>query len=192
MARTPRGDAGAKVLEAAHTLFHSKGIHAVGVDTLAARAEVTKTALYANFGSKDQLVVAYLRERDRLWQQQVDRITVEHDSPRDRVLAVFDAYDVWLAHDGWRGCAFLNAAAEYPDPGHPVREVIRHHKQGLRNYLRAQVQRIDAARQEDLCAQLVILLEGAVATSVVEQAPRPIRDARGLADALLPDTLEAS
>src|SRR3954451_16855945 len=114
--RTARGDAAAKVLATAYRLFYSRGIHAVGVDTVAAESGVTKTALYGNFGSKDQLVTAYLRERDRRWQQQIDRITAAHRSPRARVLAVFDAYDAWQSQDGFRGCAFLNAAAEYPDP----------------------------------------------------------------------------
>ena len=120
-----------RALEAAYTLFYREGIHAVGVDTIASEAGVTKTALYSNFGSKDQLVVAYLRERDRLWQQQIDRLNAQHNSPRDRALAVFDAYEDWLSQDGFRGCAFLNATAEFPDPDHPVREVVRHHKAAL-------------------------------------------------------------
>ena len=63
---------------------------------MAAEAGVTKAALYGNFGSKSGLVVAYLRERDRRWQEEIDRITVAHTDPRERVLAVFDAYEAWL------------------------------------------------------------------------------------------------
>src|SRR5690242_19038123 len=107
--RTRPGAARAKVLEAASTLFYRDGIHAVGVDTVAAEAGVTKAALYGNFGSKSGLVVAYLRERDRRWQEEIDRITAAHTDPRARVLAVFDAYGAWLSRDGYRGCAFLNA-----------------------------------------------------------------------------------
>lgn len=80
LARTPRGDAGARVLETAYRLFYSRGIHAVGVDLVTAESGVTKTALYNNFGSKDQLVTAYLRERDRRWQQDVDRVTQDRKS----------------------------------------------------------------------------------------------------------------
>jgi AcrR family transcriptional regulator len=184
--RTRRGDAADKVLRAAYALFYRRGIHSVGVDAVAGAAGVTKAALYANFGSKDQLVVAYLRERDRSWQQQIDRITADHDSPRDRVAAVFDAYGDWLARDGFRGCAFLNATAEFPDPDHPVREVVRHHKAALRSYLHAQVRRIGADRADVVADQLMILLEGATATAVVEQDGRPIRTAKHLAETLVP------
>jgi AcrR family transcriptional regulator len=186
MGRTRRGDAADKVLRAAYALFYGRGIHAVGVDTVAAEAGVSKAALYANFTSKDQLVVAYLRERDRLWQQQIDRLTAGHESPRDRVLAVFDAYEDWLARGGFRGCAFLNATAEFPDPDHPAREVVRHHKAALRGYLRAQVRRLRPDRSDVLADQLMILLEGATATSAVEQDRQPIRTARHLAETLLP------
>ncbi|ALE85398.1 TetR/AcrR family transcriptional regulator [Pseudonocardia sp. HH130629-09] len=187
MARTRRGDAGAKVLDTASRLFYRDGINAVGVDTIAAEAGVTKTALYTNFGSKDRLVVAYLRERDRRWQEEVDRITAGHASPRERVLAVVDAYESWQSRDGFRGCAFLNAASELPRLDHPAREVVRHHKAALRSYLQAQVDRLapDGAAAA-LAGTLMILLEGAVATAVVEQGTGPFRAAREVVAGMLP------
>lgn len=184
MARTRPGDAGAKVLRAASTLFYRDGIHAVGVDTVAAEAGVTKAALYGNFGSKSGLVVAYLRERDRRWQEEVDRITAAHADPRERVLAVFDAYEAWLARDGYRGCAFLNATSEFPDPADPVREVVRHHKTALHGYLRAQLRRADPERADGLADELMLLLEGAAVTSVVAEGPQPFETAKRLARAL--------
>ncbi len=184
MARTRPGDAGAKVLKAASTLFYRDGIHAVGVDTVAAEAGVTKAALYGNFGSKSGLVVAYLRERDRRWQEEVDRITAAHPDPRERVLAVFDAYEAWLARDGYRGCAFLNATSEVPDPADPVREVVRHHKTALHGYLRAQLRRGDPERADALADELMLLLEGAAVTSVVAQGAQPFETAKRLARTL--------
>jgi AcrR family transcriptional regulator len=187
MARTRRGDAGAKVLDAASRLFYRDGINAVGVDTVAAAAGVTKTALYTNFGSKDRLVVAYLRDRDRRWQSDIDRITADHASPRDRILAVFDAYESWQSREGFRGCAFLNAASELPRLDHPAREVVRHHKTALRSYLQAQVERLGTAEPAAaLAGTLMILLEGATAMAVVERGTGPIRAAREVADGLLP------
>ncbi|MEV5712544.1 TetR/AcrR family transcriptional regulator [Amycolatopsis mediterranei] len=184
MARTRPGDAGTKVLKAASALFYRDGIHAVGVDTVAAEAGVTKAALYGNFGSKSGLVVAYLRERDRRWQEEVDRITAAHADPRERVLAVFDAWEAWLSRDGYRGCAFQNAASEFPDPADPVREVVRHHKTALHGYLRAQLRRGDPERADVLADELMLLLEGATATSVVAQGPQPFETAKRLARTL--------
>lgn len=181
MGRTRPGDAGAKVLQAASTLFYRDGIHAVGVDTVAAEAGVTKAALYGNFGSKSGLVVAYLRERDRRWQEEIDRITAAHPDPRARVLAVFDAYGAWLSRDGYRGCAFLNATSEFPDPADPVREVVRHHKSGLHGYLRAQLRN----GEPGLADELMLLLEGAAVTSVVAQSSQPFATAKRLAQTLI-------
>ncbi|MDQ1631260.1 MAG: hypothetical protein QOJ32_3398 [Frankiaceae bacterium] len=184
MARTPRGDAAAKVLGAAGQLFYNRGIHAVGVDTVAAEAGTTKTALYGNFGSKDGLVTAYLRARDQRWQQQIDQITATHSSPRARILAVFDAYEAWSS-DTFRGCAFLNAAAEFPDPDHPVREVVRHHKETVRSYLQAQLRRLGDDAGAATADRLMLLLEGSIAMSMVSSDRQPLREARDLADALL-------
>ncbi|WP_372672500.1 TetR/AcrR family transcriptional regulator [Amycolatopsis kentuckyensis] len=184
MGRTPPGAARAKVLEAASTLFYRDGIHAVGVDTVAAEAGVTKAALYGNFGSKTRLVVAYLRERDRRWQEEIDRITEAHVDPRGRVLAVFDAYEAWLARDDYRGCAFLNATSEFPDPDDPVREVVRHHKTALHGFLRAQLERGGRADAGTLADELMLLLEGAAVTAVVARNAQPFRTAKRLAETL--------
>ncbi|WP_224392382.1 TetR/AcrR family transcriptional regulator [Pseudonocardia sp. ICBG1293] len=186
MARTRRGDAGPKVLDAAARLFFREGIHAVGVDTVAARAGVTKTALYSNFGSKDGLVVAYLRDRDRRWTAEIDRITAGYAAPRDRILAVFDAYEAWQERDGFRGCAFLNATCELPDPDHPAREVVRHHKAALREYLQTQADRLTGGTGGTLGTTLLLLLDGAVTAAAREGGPGPIRHARAVADSLLP------
>ncbi|WIX81202.1 TetR/AcrR family transcriptional regulator [Amycolatopsis carbonis] len=185
MSRTRPGDAGAKVLKAASTLFYRDGIHAVGVDTVAAEAGVTKAALYGNFGSKSRLVVAYLRERDRQWQEEIDRITAAHTDPAERVLAVFDVYEAWLSRDGYRGCGFLNATSEFPDPADPVREVVRHHKTALHGYLLTQLHRSGANQAETLADELMLVLEGAAVTSVVTQASRPFHTAKRLAATLI-------
>ncbi|OLR94796.1 TetR/AcrR family transcriptional regulator [Actinokineospora bangkokensis] len=175
-----KNDARTRVLAAASRLFYRDGIHAVGVDAVAAEAGVAKASLYGNFGSKNQLVVAYLRDRDQRWQERVDAITAAHTAPRDRVLALFDAYADWITGDGYRGCAFLNAAAEFPDPADPVREVVRHHKAALRSYLGAQLR-----ETPDRADEVVLLLEGSAAAAVVAQDPQPFHIARRLAESLL-------
>ncbi|MGW4488597.1 TetR/AcrR family transcriptional regulator [Amycolatopsis sp. NPDC004368] len=184
MVRTRPGDAAAKVLEAASALFYREGIHAVGVDTVVAEAGVTKAALYGNFGSKSRLVVAYLRERDRRWQEEIDRITAAHIDPVARVLAVFDAYEAWFSRDSYRGCGFLNATSEFPDPADPVREVVRHHKTALHGYLLNQLRHSRPKRAETLADELMLLLEGAAVTSVVTQGAEPFRTAKRLAATL--------
>ena len=130
-------------------------------------------------------MTAYLRERDQRWQREIDRITAEHAAPRDRILAVFDAYEAWMAANDFRGCAFLNAAAKFPDPDHPVREVVRHHKEAMRSYLQAQLRRLWPAGDGVRAAQLMLLLEGGVATCMISGDREPSRETRALAEALL-------
>jgi AcrR family transcriptional regulator len=62
--KTPAAD---RILRAASELFYREGIRAVGVDAIAAEADVTKKTLYEKYGSKDRLIAAYLRARDERW-----------------------------------------------------------------------------------------------------------------------------
>src|SRR5215210_4283705 len=124
-----------KLLEAASDLFYREGIRAVGVDTLSERAGVSKRTLYNRFGGKDGLVAEYLRRRDERRRAYLQRSTEDEAEPREKLLAVFEAYGEWLVGGDFRGCPFANAAAEIPDPGHPARTVARQHKEGVREYL---------------------------------------------------------
>jgi AcrR family transcriptional regulator len=173
-----------RILDVASELFYWRGIHAVGVDTIAAESGVTKRTLYDRFGSKDALVSAYLRERDRRWR---DLVVAHVDRERDntrRVLAPFDALEEWLA-SGSRGCAFVNAFAELPDSDHPARQVIGDSKQWLRELFGALL--VNArARQPDLLArQMLTLHEGAIITFAVMGERTATRDARDAAAVLI-------
>ena len=104
----------------------------MGVDRVVAEAGVAKATLYRHFRSKDELVVAFLRRRDGRWRDWL-RSAVERLAPRpaDRPLAVFDALGEWFASDDFRGCAFINAAAEIADPDHPARAAVEDHERLL-------------------------------------------------------------
>lgn len=150
-----------RILEVASTLFYEQGIHAVGVDTIAAESGVSKPILYKNFGSKDGLVVAYLLRRHRWWWALLEEEVARTESPR--ALAFFDVYGADHGN-ARRGCAFLNAAAELPED-HPAHEVIRYHKHSLCDLLEELVKE-DTAPDIDhrlLGNHLFLLLEGAFA-----------------------------
>lgn len=150
-----------RILEVASTLFYEQGIHAVGVDTIAAESGISKPILYKNFGSKDGLVVAYLLRRHRWWWSLLEEEVARAESPR--ALAFFNVYAADHGNTR-RGCAFLNAAAELPED-HPAHEVIRYHKHSLCDLLEELV-REDTAPDIDhrlLANHLFLLLEGAFA-----------------------------
>lgn len=177
---TPRAR---RILEVASQLFYRHGIHAVGVDTIAAASGVTKRTLYDRFGSKDALVTAYLQQRHDTWWARLEQRLTSASHPR--ALAVFDAYTD-DAPDIARGCAFLNGAAEL-SADHPGFAVIRRHKQAIRHRLAELVSedRPDREEQEAIAEHLFLILEGAIAHRGIDDDDHRLRRARDLARTLL-------
>ncbi len=170
-----------RILAAASDLFYEHGIHAVGVDTIAAASGVTKRTLYDRFGSKDALIVTFLRARHASWWDRLERRLEAAETPR--ALAVFDAYELDAPSIG-RGCGFLNAAAELPRD-HPGHAVVRAHKRAVRDRLEDLVREdrpgLDAGATAD---HLFLLLEGGTAHRGLDGG-RLLRAARETARRLL-------
>lgn len=168
-----------RIVEVASDLFYERGIHAVGVDTIAAESGVTKRTLYDRFGSKDTLVVVYLQARHRTWWARMEQRVAESEPPA--VMALFDAY-VEDAPATGRGCAFLNAAGELPK-GHPAHEVVRAHKLVVRDRI-ADLVRTDVPDADDpdaIADHVFLLLEGAISHMGIEGDERLFAAARSAA-----------
>jgi AcrR family transcriptional regulator len=147
-----------RVLDTATRLFYAEGVHAVGVDRIIAEARVAKATFYNHFPSKDELVRAYIEEQDRLGRAAVAQLPEK--PPRKRVFTIFDRIAEAARRPGYRGCPFLNAAAEYPDPASPVRKAVDDHRRWNRDRLRellAADGHPEAARTADI---LVVLGDG--------------------------------
>lgn len=174
---------GRKILNAAAQLFYGRGINAVGVDLIARQAGVTKKTLYDRFGSKEALVAAYLRERDGRWREWLDgQVEASGEGAYGQLLATFDALGEWMRRENPRGCGFVNAAAELPDPAHPGRAVIEDQKRWLCGYLRELSGRTGAADPAALADELVLLHEGATVLGGLSVTEDPAGTARSLAE----------
>jgi AcrR family transcriptional regulator len=175
-----------RILDAASAAFYRQGIRAVGVDAVVESAGVAKATLYRHFRSKDDLVEAFLLRRDLRWrawlEEAVERLA---PSPADRPLAVFDALGEWFASEGFRGCAFINAAAEITDPAHPARAAVREHKRELGEYLERIVGEAGADQPAARAAALLLLVEGCIVSALIEDDAAPARRARAAARSLL-------
>ena len=182
---TRRRPGAERLLETASDLFYREGIRAVGVDTVSERAGVSKRTLYNRFGGKDGLVAEYLRRRDEGWKAYLRGATEAVVEPKEKLLAVFEAYEEWLVGEDFRGCAFANAAAELPDPDHPARVVARRHKEGIEEHLAALAKEAGFDESRTLAKRLLLLLEGAAATAAMRRSREPIGVARSLARELL-------
>ena len=168
-------------METASDLFYREGIRAVGVDTVSEKAGVSKRTLYNRFGGKDGLVAEYLRRRDEGWKVYLRGATEAVVEPKEKLLAVFEAYEEWLVGEDFRGCAFANAAAEIPNPDHPARVVARRHKEGVEQHLAALAEDAGFDEPRALAERLLILLEGATATAAMRRNAEPLDVARSVA-----------
>lgn len=175
-----------RLLDAASRLFYERGIRAVGVNTIAEQAGVTKVTLYAHFGSKDGLVAAHLHARDRRWRTTLEEFLAGHTAPEGRLMATFDAYRAWAVADDFRGCGFVNAAAELTDLHHPGQAVIGDHKEGIRRHLEAVATAAGCHHPQDVAEEWFLLLEGATVTASLRRDAEPLRRARRAALRLLP------
>ncbi|MBA9004489.1 TetR/AcrR family transcriptional regulator [Thermomonospora cellulosilytica] len=148
-----RSPARRRILDTATALFYGEGIRAVGVDRIIAEAGVAKATFYHHFPAKDDLVVAYVQEQSRLQREAVERLP--RAEPVETILAVFDAIGEIACGPGFRGCVFLNAAAEYPDPDHPVRRAVEDYRRWFRTLL---TRLLEAAGHPDPARTAAILL----------------------------------
>lgn len=155
--------AGRRIAEAAEELFYERGITAVGVDLVAERSGTTKRTLYNQFGSKDELVATYLARRDERWRALVAATVAASEDPFDAVTAPFTALRTWTA-SSTRGCAFVNALAELPDPAHPAHRIAVDEKLWLLDLFERLAVAAGCAEARSLATRLLVLHEGALAT----------------------------
>jgi AcrR family transcriptional regulator len=188
--RRSAADTRAYVLEVARRLFYWQGIHATGVDKVAAEAEVATTTLYRLFPSKDDLVAAYVTSNAEPYKEWMAHATHPGlGSPRDRILAFFDALADQVQPDRCRGCPFLMTLAEFPDPDHPARKEAIALKAWAREHFRRLTRELavgtSVSDPDALADQLVITMEGVYATVQALGDDGPARQARALAVTLL-------
>ncbi|MGW6058243.1 TetR/AcrR family transcriptional regulator [Streptomyces sp. NPDC055189] len=181
-----------RALDAASALFYERGIHAVGVDLIAAEAGVTKKTLYDRFGSKEQIVVEYLAARDERWQAFLAPYVEAATTPRARILAVFDASRDWAGENSTKGCSMVNAHAEISDPAHPAYQVITGQKAWMLALFTGLARDLAPRRAAKLGRTLMLLHEGALVAHGLGVFPDAIDHARDDAAALLRDALRAT
>ena len=173
-----------RLLAAADELFYEQGIHTVGIDRIIERAGVAKASLYSAFGSKDELVRAYLESRDEARRVRVQAVVDRHAEPRARVLAVFDSLAKTVALPGFHGCAFANASAE-SDGDSVAAEVTRTARRWLHDLLIELTAALGVADPDGLSIQLALLYDGALVQSRLDRDPARGAAARAAAEVLI-------
>ncbi|MGB0909632.1 MAG: TetR/AcrR family transcriptional regulator [Nitrospirales bacterium] len=175
-----------RIVESALQLFYERGFHATGIDMILTKANVSKPTLYKYFDSKDALILAALRRRDesvRRWF--ISEIEARATSPKGRILALFDVLGEWFQAPDFQGCMFINATAEYAQHDHPVHQASAEHKRVFGLYILTLAKDGNADNPEELTAQILLLMEGAIATAHVSGSKLVAQHARKTVDILL-------
>ena len=175
-----------KFVDIAAELFYRNGIHAIGVDEVVRQAGMAKASLYRWFPSKDDLVLAVLQRRDENFWAAWDATAAQHVDPRGELNAQLAWIQDLATREGYRGCAFVNAAAEFdsPRPG-GIRERCLEHEEELRRRLRSLTAQLDTADSDSLADCLHIAIVGTFALGGLYQANGPAAQLRALVNNLI-------
>ncbi|SNT49240.1 transcriptional regulator, TetR family [Streptosporangium subroseum] len=156
-------EARSRLLDTATRLFYAEGLHAVGIDRIVTEAQVTRATLYRHFPGKEDLVLAYLNGIDRAMRGQADEAVAAGLPAADTLRALSKSIAQGIQSPGFRGCAFLNAAAEYPDPESPVRKAVLAHRQWFLETVTELLAKIREAGAEPAARHFVMMRDGAMA-----------------------------
>ena len=182
-ATRPESGQGARerILGTAYELFSHRGIHDVGIDELVERAGVAKATLYKHFPSKDELVLAFLEQREQIWtygwvEKEAQR---RGATPEEQLLAIFDLFDEWFQLDDFEGCSFVKTLLEFGELNHPVGRASADHLENIRSVIRRLALEAELRDPDDFALSWHILMKGSIV-----QAAEGDRDAAKRAQAL--------
>ncbi|MEN2473641.1 TetR/AcrR family transcriptional regulator [Burkholderia sp. GS2Y] len=178
------------LLRAAEELFYKEGVRSVGVEAVVERAGVNKMSLYRQFSSKDELILAYLERMDACFFERLDTSAAKHPGqPKAQLIQYFVDLAERATQKDYRGCPFVNVAAEFPDASHPARERVAQNKEQLMKRLVALCEGAGARQPKALADALALVVEGIYAASqTYRHGETPI----GTAPALVTQLIEAA
>jgi AcrR family transcriptional regulator len=173
-----------RLLEAADRLFYNEGVRSVGIDRVLQEAGVAKGSLYYNFGGKDELVRTYLHNRHTKFAARIAQYQADAETPEQKIFAIFDALADLFAEPDFRGCAFMNAAAE-AQPGSTEALATKDFRTWLHELFTLLVAAAGYHNVPTLSLQLVLLYDGSNIAAQLDANPQAAQAARTAAEALL-------
>jgi AcrR family transcriptional regulator len=180
-----RTSARERLLAAACELFYAEGVNSVGIDRVIERAGVAKASLYNTFGSKEELVRAYLKARHTQTRERMAReLQARYGTPRERLVGVFEVQGLAFTEPDFRGCAFVSASAE-TDAGEAVKQTTDEYRIWVRSLFLDLAYAAGAPQPETLARQLVLLYDGAGISSWMDRDPGVAQASRSIAKTLV-------
>src|SRR5262249_43273934 len=159
-----------KILDAAARLFYSRGIRATSTDLIISEASVHKSTFFKHFPTKSEVVAAYLKRRDDQWMGWLAaRVEQLAKKPENRLLAIFDALGEWFSEPDFRGCGFINTAAETANCRAIEFILSVEHKKRLAAFVRDAAKAAGVKRVDQVVEELMLLIEGAIVRAQMER-----------------------
>lgn len=180
-----------RLLAAADELFYREGVDTVGIDRVIAEAGVAKASLYKAFGSKDELIRQYLVARHQAWADRVEGdVEARYDTPRDRLLGIFDVLGEQFAEPGFNGCAFINATVEIR-PSTAIDTASRDFREWLQELFGRLVRQLGVDGSEHLVNRLILLYDGASIGAQMDRDPTAAAASRAAAATIIDAAIAA-
>ena len=153
-----------RLVTAAYELFSRNGVQAVGVDAIIERSGVARQTLYRHFGSKQELVLAFLERREEVWTYGWLAAEVKRRArdPRRRLLAIFDVFDEWFRAPDFEGCSFINVMLEHPGADHPLHQAAAGYLARIRSFLEDLATDAGIADPASFAREWHILMKGSI------------------------------
>jgi AcrR family transcriptional regulator len=158
-------DARQRILRSAYELFSRRGIRDVGVDEVIAGADVAKATLYRHFASKDDLVLAFLEQREQLWTKEWVEAEARQrgETPEEQLLAIFDLFHEWFQRDDFEGCSFINVLLEFGGGNaHALGRASAIHLENIRSLVRTLAEEAGLREPASFALSWHILMKGAI------------------------------
>ena len=171
---TPRqrrsSNARKRLLETASTLFYTDGIHSVGVDRIISETPTTRATFYRYFSGKDALVLAHVQQRDAALRELYAEVCSRTPNAHQRLEGLLTGIGDHLCHAGFRGCPFINAAAEYPDATSSVHGAVLEHRAWFASTVLELLRLAGVSQPERVARRLVLLRDGAMVSGYLDDA----------------------
>ena len=184
--RVARASGRERVLEAAYELFSRGGVSTTGVDTVIAEAGVAKMTLYRNFGSKEELALAFLDLREQRWTYGwvAREVAQRADTPAGMLLAIFDVFGGWFARDDFEGCSFISVMGELHGQESAVGDAAKRHLANIRTILAGLAAEAGIDEPDSFAHQWQLLMKGSI-VAAMEGDREAGRRAREMGELLL-------
>ncbi|MBI9058419.1 TetR/AcrR family transcriptional regulator [Labilibaculum sp. DW002] len=177
-----------RIIETASRLFYFEGYNQTGINQIIREASVAKASLYQHFRSKEEIAVAYLQRRHIMWMGKLSEFVVAEESGKQKVIGCFNYLADWLTEVGFRGCGFQNIITDLPKDHQSIKDEVLSHKNELREWIHNHLkedEKLTKKEVEKLGDEVLVLIEGAIMLSQIQQSVAPIEVARGACTRLL-------